>query len=45
VEKRNNLAEHQVQAEERAQHLKLLEMLHDGKISKELYHCMKSNGF
>ena len=45
VMERNKLAECQVQVEERAQHRKLLEMLHDGKISEEIYHLMKPNGF
>jgi hypothetical protein len=31
--------------EEHAQHIKLLEMLHDGKISKEMYKVMKPDGF
>jgi len=41
----NKLAECQVQVEEYSQHMKLLEMLHDGKISEEMYHLMKPNGF
>jgi hypothetical protein len=42
---RKEEAHHKLQAEERAQHMKLLEMLHDGKISKELYDVMKPTGF
>ena len=45
VMEHNKLTEHQVQVEERAQHMKLLEMLHDGKISEEMYRLMKPNGF
>jgi hypothetical protein len=41
----NKLAECQVQAEEQTQHLELLEMLHDGKISEEMYQHMEPNGF
>ncbi len=42
---RKEEAHFKLQAEERAQHMKLLEMLHDGKISKELYDVMKPTGF
>ena len=45
VMERHKLAERQVQVEERAQHMKLLEMLHDVKISEEMYRFMKPNGF
>ena len=38
-------ADHKLKAEERAQHMKLLEMIHDGKISKEMYKVMKPDGF
>ncbi len=34
-----------LKAEEHAQHMKLLEMLRDGKISREMYEGMKSSGF
>jgi Asp-tRNA(Asn)/Glu-tRNA(Gln) amidotransferase B subunit len=42
---RKEEAEHRLKAEERAQHIKLLEMLHEGKISKEMYEVMKPSGF
>jgi hypothetical protein len=45
VMKCNKLTECQVQAKEHAQHLKLLEMLHDGKISEEKNHNVKPKGF
>ncbi len=42
---RKEEAERRLKAEERAQHMKLLEMLHDGKISKEMYQVMKPSSF
>jgi hypothetical protein len=33
--------EHRLKAKEHAQHMKLLEMLHEGKISQDLYEAMK----
>ncbi len=33
--------ERHLKAEEHAQHIKLLEMLHEGKISQEMYQAMK----
>ncbi len=33
--------EHHLKAKERAQHMKLLEMLHEGKISWDMYEVMK----
>ncbi len=44
-ERRKEEADWKLKAEERAQHMKLLEMLHDGKISKEMYELMKPAGF
>jgi hypothetical protein len=38
-------ADQKMKLEERAQHTKLLEMLHNGKISKEMYKVMKPSGF
>ncbi len=37
--------EQRLKAEEHAQHMKFLEMLHDGKILKEMYEVMKPSGF
>jgi hypothetical protein len=34
-----------LKVEERAQHMKLLEMLHDGKISREMYEGMMPSSF
>jgi hypothetical protein len=36
--------EHCLKAEECAQHMKLLEMLHEGKISRDMYEAMKLLG-
>jgi hypothetical protein len=33
--------EHRLKSEEHTQHMKLLEMLHEGKISQDLYEAMK----
>ncbi len=44
-EPRKEEADRKLKAEKHAEHLKLLEMLHDGKISKELYEVMKPAGF
>jgi hypothetical protein len=44
-EHRKEEADWKLKAEEHAQHMKLLEMLHDGKISKEMYELMKPAGF
>ncbi len=38
-------ADRKMKLEKCAQHMKLLEMLHDGKISKEMYEVMKPSGF
>jgi hypothetical protein len=38
-------ADRKMRLEEHTQHMKLLEMLHDGKISKEMYEVMKPSGF
>jgi hypothetical protein len=44
-ELRKEEADRKMKLEEHAQHMKLLEMLHDGKISKEKYEVMKPSGF
>ena len=44
-ELRKEEADRKMKAEEHAQHIKLLEMLHDGKISKEIYKMMKPTSF
>jgi hypothetical protein len=41
MQKEVETEEHRLKAEECAQHMKLLEMLHEGKISRDIYEAMK----
>ncbi len=41
MQKEAEAEERRLKAEECAQHMKLLEMLHEGKISQDLYEAMK----
>jgi hypothetical protein len=41
LQKEAEVEEHRLKAEKWSQHMKLLEMLHEGKIFKEMYELMK----
>jgi hypothetical protein len=45
MQKEAEAEEHRMKAEERTQHMKLLEMLHEGKISRDVYEAIKTLGF